>query len=32
MSLVPFVLAFLEKSEREFTLDSSDFSVPSISS
>ena len=29
MSLVPFVLAFLEKSERELTLDSSDLRVPS---
>ena len=31
MSLVPLVFAFREKSDRELTLDSSDFSVPSIS-
>jgi len=29
MSRVPLVLAFREKSDSEFTLDSSDFSVPS---
>jgi hypothetical protein len=31
MSLEPFVLALREKSQSELTLDSSDFSVPSIS-